>query len=48
MLLYKDLAASEMSRLAFFQVATWGMAGVGTVLLVTSCIYFLREPRPDR
>ena len=42
MLLYKDLAASEMSRLVFFQQATWAMAGVGTLLLLTSCVYFLR------
>jgi len=47
MLLYKDLAASEMSRLAFFQFATWGMAGVGTILLLTSCFYFLRDPQSD-
>jgi hypothetical protein len=45
MLLYKDLAASEMSRLAFFQWATWTMAGVGSVLLTASCIYFLRHPQ---
>ncbi|MCS5638630.1 MAG: DUF5690 family protein [Myxococcota bacterium] len=44
MLLYKDLVASEMSRLEFFQWATWTMAGVGTVLLTASCFYFLREP----
>ena len=44
MLLYKDLAASEMSRLEFFQWATWTMAGVGTVLLAASCFYFLRDP----
>jgi hypothetical protein len=45
MLLYKDLAASEMSRLAFFQWATWTMAGVGSVLLTASCFYFLRHPQ---
>ena len=44
MLLYKDLAASEMSRLAFFQQATWGMAAVGTLLLIASCRYFLGHP----
>ena len=43
MLLYKDLAAAEMSRLAFFQGATWAMAGVGTVLLALSCFYFVRR-----
>ncbi|HIL80455.1 MAG TPA: hypothetical protein EYG54_04225 [Myxococcales bacterium] len=48
MLLYKDLAASEMSRLAFFQMATWAMAGVGTVLLLSSCAYFLRNPETTR
>jgi hypothetical protein len=47
MLLYKDLAASEMSRLAFFQLATWWMAAVGTVLLLTSCAYFLRDRRVE-
>ena len=44
MLLYKDLAAPEMSRLAFFQQATWGMAAVGTLLLIASCRYFLGHP----
>jgi len=44
MLLYKDLAAAEMSRLAFFQGATWAMAGVGTLLLALSCVYFLWRP----
>jgi hypothetical protein len=48
MLLYKDLAAAEMSRLAFFQQATWAMAGVGTLLLLASCGYFLRPPRYAR
>jgi hypothetical protein len=48
MLLYKDLAASGMSRLAFFQTATWAMAGVGTVLLLSSCAYFLRNPETTR
>lgn len=41
MMLYKDFAAAEMSRLAFFKGFTWTMAAVGSVCLVTSCIAFL-------
>jgi hypothetical protein len=43
MLLYKDLVAAEMSRLAFFKATTWGMALIGTGFLVASCIYFLHR-----
>jgi len=42
MMLYKDFAAAEMSRLAFFKGFTWAMAGVGTVCLISSCVAFLR------
>lgn len=41
MMLYKDFAAAEMSRLAFFKGFTWTMAAIGSVCLVTSCIAFL-------
>jgi len=42
-LLYKDLFESGLSRLAFFKAFSWGMAGVGSACLVTSCLYFLRQ-----
>jgi hypothetical protein len=42
MMVYKDLAQSEMSRLAFFKTFTWFMSGLGTGCLVFSCVYFLR------
>jgi hypothetical protein len=38
----KDFAASEVSRVAFFRAFTWWMAGVGTICLVWSCGIFLR------
>lgn len=41
--LYKDLAQSDMSRLGFFKGFTWFMAALGTVCLVSSCIYFVRK-----
>jgi hypothetical protein len=47
MMLYKDLVAGESSRLEFFQAFTWAMAAVGSLLLVSSCIYFLRHS-PER
>ncbi len=43
MLLYKDFAQSELSKLAFFMQATWLMAAVGTIGLVCSAIYFWRH-----
>jgi hypothetical protein len=45
MMLYKDLVASDASRLGFFKAFTWGMAAVGTLCLATSCLYFLRHPQ---
>jgi hypothetical protein len=45
MLVYKDFAVSELSRLEFFRSFTWGMAALGTVCLVSSCFYFDRRPR---
>ena len=51
MMLYKDFAAPELSRLAFFEAFTWVMAAVGTLCLLASCAAFLRpralasEPR---
>jgi len=43
--LFKDLATSGISRLAFFKGFTYFIALLGTVCLVTSCIYFLRRQR---
>lgn len=45
--LYKDLAQSDMSRLGFFKGFTWFMTGLGTVCLVSSCIYFVRKSSPS-
>ena len=43
MLLFKDLVATEMTRLDFFKLLTYVMAGVGTTCLMASCVYFLRR-----
>jgi hypothetical protein len=43
LLLYKDLAQSALSRLEFFIGATWFMAGVGTLCLLFSALYFSRQ-----
>lgn len=40
--LFKDLGHSDASRLDFFMTYTWWTAGIGTVLLVVACLYFLR------
>jgi hypothetical protein len=40
-LLSKDVIAGDMSRLEFFRNMTYFMAILGTVLLVSSCLYFL-------
>jgi hypothetical protein len=42
MMVYKDLAQSELSRLAFFKGFTWLMSVLGTGCLAFSCVYFLR------
>ena len=41
--LYKDLAATEMSRLAFFKGYNWFMAVVGSTCMVFSCVLVLRR-----
>lgn len=46
MMLYKDVMAAEMSRVAFFKAFTWIMASGGAVCLVWSCWTFLRESEP--
>jgi hypothetical protein len=43
--LFKDLVQTESSRLGFFRGFTYLLAGVGTVLLIGSCIYFARKHR---
>jgi hypothetical protein len=43
MMLYKDLAVADVSRLEFFKSFTWGMAVLGTLLLIASCVYFDRR-----
>ena len=48
MLLYKDFAQSELSKLEFFIGATWWMAGLGTVCLISSALYFGRDGRLGR
>lgn len=41
--LYKDVAQSGMSRLAYFKGFTYFMSMLGLVCLVSSCLYFLRR-----
>jgi hypothetical protein len=43
MLLFKDIVATEMTRLDFFKLVTYVMAAVGTACLMASCVYFLRR-----
>ena len=43
LLIYKDLAAGELSKLAFFRGFTWGMAGLGSICLLASCGYFVKR-----
>ena len=38
---YKDLFQSNMNRFEFLRSFTYGLSLLGTVLLVTSCVYFL-------
>ena len=45
--LYRDLAASDLSRLGFFKGFTYFMSVLGIVCLLSSCIYFLRRTRAD-
>lgn len=48
-MIYKDFAAADVSRLDFFESFTWTMAAVGSVCLVWSCFVFLRDgSRTDR
>jgi hypothetical protein len=42
-MLYKDFAVADVSRLEFFKSFTWGMAALGTLLLIASCVYFDRR-----
>lgn len=44
--LYKDLAASSLSRFGFFTGFTWFMSVLGTVCLIASALYFAQ--RTDR
>ena len=44
--LYKDMVRAGASRLEFFRDLTYFMSVLGTVLLVASCLYFLRKSRP--
>ncbi|MBI2926529.1 MAG: hypothetical protein HYY24_12610 [Verrucomicrobia bacterium] len=41
--LYRDLAASSLSRLGFFKGFTYFMSVLGVICLVSSCLYFLRR-----
>jgi hypothetical protein len=47
LLLFKDLVATEMTRLVFFKTLTFVMAGVGTACLIASCFYFLGRTEED-
>lgn len=44
-MLYSDLAQAGVSRLDFFHGLTYFMSVLGTALLLTSCVYFLRKTR---
>jgi hypothetical protein len=44
--LFKDLAQTDMSRLGFFRVFTYGLAAGGTVLLAGSCWIFMQRGDP--
>jgi hypothetical protein len=41
--LFKDLAQTNMSRLGFFKLYTYFMSALGTICLISACIYFLRR-----
>ena len=41
--LYKDLVATDSTRLDFFRQFTYGMSLLGFVLLGCSCVYFIRR-----
>ena len=47
--LYKDLFASDATRLEFFRAFTYGMSALGFVLLAWSCVFFIRQSqeKPD-
>jgi hypothetical protein len=44
---YRDLAQSATTRLAFFRVYTYSMCAVATLLLGASSWYFLRRNSDD-
>ena len=44
--LYKDLLASESSRLGFFKTFSYGLSTGGGLLLVLAALYFLHQSRP--
>jgi hypothetical protein len=43
--LFKDLAESGTSRLAFFKSYTYFLSVLGTVCLISGCVYFLRRQK---
>lgn len=45
--LYKDLIQSEMTRLGFFVGYTYFMCIVGTLCLISSCVYFVNKKPVD-
>lgn len=45
--IYKDLAHTEMTRLAFFHHYTYFMSGLGALLLASSCVYIFVRHRQD-
>jgi len=47
--LYKDLGQSDISRLEFFRLMTYGLSILALVGLTASCLYFvIRHVRADR
>lgn len=47
-MLFKDFAQGETTRLAFFKNYTWFMCFLGAICLISSCVYFLRQARKAR
>jgi hypothetical protein len=45
---FKDLVQSQVSRLDFFRGFSYLLSIIGTVLLLLSCLYFVRKHRPPK
>jgi len=45
-MLYKDLGAAQLDRLAFFRLFSYVLSVFGAAAMLASCVLFLREGRP--